>query len=156
MELTNSHILVVHSAGGLRTFKLTKACYTIGRSKKADIYLDDNGCSRHHATLIRMGEGEDTYYLLIDGNLKKSKPSANGTYVNNERITAHRLKHKDCTRFGSPQNLASYLCVSHARIQHLDLHTIVVEESIGRMGGSGVVSVAPDGEAVLLGDRQVA
>ena len=115
MELANSHILVIHGAGDLRTFKLTKACHTIGRSDKADIFLDGHGCSRHHATLVRMGEGKSTTYLLVDGNPRRSKPSTNGTYINGERITSRLLRHKDRIFFGCQEVFASYLSVSYTR-----------------------------------------
>ncbi len=64
---------------------------TIGRSKKADIYIDDEKLSRMHAKISRVGIG----YRLIDLN------SRNGTYVNGVRILEHPLSSFDEIQIGN-------------------------------------------------------
>ena len=64
---------------------------TLGRTKKADIYLDDEKLSRLHAKITRVGLG----YRLIDLN------SRNGTYVNGIRILEHPLGSFDEIQIGS-------------------------------------------------------
>lgn len=64
---------------------------TLGRSKKADIFLDDERLSRIHAKITRVGMG----YRLIDMN------SRNGTYVNGMRILEHPLSSFDEIQIGS-------------------------------------------------------
>lgn len=49
---------------------------TLGRAPECDIFLDDEGVSRHHAKVIRQG---DTLIMMDLG-------STNGTYVEGERI----------------------------------------------------------------------
>lgn len=63
---------------------------TLGRSKKADIFLDDDKLSRIHAKITRVGMG----YRLIDMN------SRNGTYVNGMRILEHPLNSFDEIQIG--------------------------------------------------------
>ncbi len=58
---------------------------TLGRSKKADIFLDDEKLSRVHAKIARVGTG----YRLIDLN------SRHGTYVNGMRVLEHPLSSFD-------------------------------------------------------------
>lgn len=64
---------------------------TLGRSKKADIYIDDEKLSRIHAKITRVGMG----YRLIDQN------SRNGTYVNGMRILEHPLNSFDEIELGN-------------------------------------------------------
>lgn len=157
MEGKSSHILLLQVPdGGLRKFKLTKPAYAIGRAAKADICIDNCACSRHHATLLRVETERGIYYQIVDGNPHKERRSANGIFINNERIASRLLAHKDRILLGSQQIVATYLCVSRARIARGELQTITVEHSLGSVSSSRVVAVAPDGEAVLLRDRDAA
>lgn len=63
---------------------------SLGRSKKADIYLDDEKLSRIHAKIARVGMG----YRLIDMN------SRHGTYVNGMRVLEHPLSSFDEIQIG--------------------------------------------------------
>jgi len=63
---------------------------TFGRSKKADIYLDDGRLSRLHSKIIRVGSG----YRLVDLN------SRNGTFVNGMRVLEHPLTSFDAIQIG--------------------------------------------------------
>ena len=63
---------------------------SLGRSKKADIYLDDEKLSRIHAKIARVGMG----YRLIDLN------SRHGTYVNGMRVLEHPLTSFDEIQIG--------------------------------------------------------
>ncbi|MBI4405084.1 MAG: FHA domain-containing protein [Deltaproteobacteria bacterium] len=87
---------------------------TLGRSKKADVYLDDEKLSRVHAKITRMGMG----YRLIDLN------SRNGTYVNGLRILEHPLSSFDVIEIG------------RCKIKFL-IHDIVIDDGL-RAGGKGV------------------
>jgi pSer/pThr/pTyr-binding forkhead associated (FHA) protein/tetratricopeptide (TPR) repeat protein len=64
---------------------------SLGRSKKADIFLDDEKLSRIHAKITRVGMG----YRLIDLN------SRNGTYVNGMRVLEHPLSSFDSIEIGN-------------------------------------------------------
>ena len=70
--------------------ELTDPTITIGRDIGNTIAIPNPGISKHHALLVR--EGHD--YKLFDLH------SANGTWVNNERITTARVKDGDLLRFG--------------------------------------------------------
>lgn len=63
---------------------------TFGRSKKADVYLDDDRLSRLHSKIIRVGNG----YRLVDLN------SRNGTFVNGMRVLEHPLTSFDAIQIG--------------------------------------------------------
>ncbi|HLY31967.1 MAG TPA: FHA domain-containing protein, partial [Ktedonobacterales bacterium] len=64
---------------------------TIGRSRESDIFLEDLAVSRTHAIITREASGR---YILRDNN------SANGVFVNGERITEHLLEEGDEIQIG--------------------------------------------------------
>lgn len=64
---------------------------TLGRSKKADIFLDDEKLSRIHCKVTRVGMG----YRLVDMN------SRNGTFVNGIRVLEHPLNSFDEIQIGN-------------------------------------------------------
>ncbi len=57
-------------------FLLSKEETTIGRAPECDVFLDDEGVSRHHAKIIR----QDETLILMDLG------STNGSYHEGERI----------------------------------------------------------------------
>lgn len=61
--------------------ELTAERTTIGRTADNDIVLNGRGISRHHATIER----EDGHFVLVDND------SANGSYLNGQRIRRHQL-----------------------------------------------------------------
>lgn len=62
-------------------FLLSKEETTIGRAPECDVFLDDEGVSRHHAKIIR----QDDALILMDLG------STNGTYNDGERIQVMTL-----------------------------------------------------------------
>lgn len=89
---SKSHHLLVHVQGTElgRVRELKKEKTLIGRSTDADLWLGDDGVSRKHARLVK--EGNDLY--IEDLN------SANGTFVQGERITKQKLNDGDQIQFG--------------------------------------------------------
>lgn len=69
---------------------LTESAYTFGRSAESDLWVNDTGMSRRHARLVRDGDG----YVLED------LESANGTFVQGERVTQRRLRDGDTIQLG--------------------------------------------------------
>ena len=74
-----------------RAFEVHKDRMTIGRSRESDIALEDDAVSRKHAIVTR---DEDGTYRICDQN------SANGTYVNSQRITEYVLEDGDEIQVG--------------------------------------------------------
>jgi pSer/pThr/pTyr-binding forkhead associated (FHA) protein len=74
-----------------RTFYLDQPVVSIGRLASNDICLEDPFVSRHHC-LIRKEAGQ---YVIEDLS------SANGTYVNGERVNACSLKEGSIIRIGT-------------------------------------------------------
>jgi pSer/pThr/pTyr-binding forkhead associated (FHA) protein len=72
-------------------FELRKDRTTIGRSRESDIFLEDLAVSRLHSTIMRDEGGR--YYLRDEG-------SANGTYVNQQRVTEQPLEEGDEVQVG--------------------------------------------------------
>ena len=72
------------------TYVLAKALVVIGRDPGADIFLDNTGVSRQHAT-IDISSGS----LLL-----RDLASANGTLLNGERVDCSELKDGDVVRVG--------------------------------------------------------
>jgi pSer/pThr/pTyr-binding forkhead associated (FHA) protein/tetratricopeptide (TPR) repeat protein len=63
---------------------------TLGRSRRADVHIDDEKLSRIHAKICRVGTG----YRIVDNN------SRNGTYVNGMRVLEHPLSSFDEVQIG--------------------------------------------------------
>lgn len=75
-----------------RTFELERSAarFTIGRSTENDFVLPCKSVSRFHA---RFEQRDDGWWVLDDR-------STSGTYVNEERVEATRLRHGDVIRLG--------------------------------------------------------
>jgi pSer/pThr/pTyr-binding forkhead associated (FHA) protein len=74
-----------------QAFEVRKDRMTIGRSSESDIALEDEAVSRVHAVVLR---DEDGTYRICDRN------SANGTYVNSQRISEYVLEDGDEIQVG--------------------------------------------------------
>jgi pSer/pThr/pTyr-binding forkhead associated (FHA) protein len=70
-------LLLRQGTDSYRAFEVRKDRMTIGRSRESDIALEDEAVSRVHAIVTRDEAGT---YRILDQN------SANGTYVNSQRI----------------------------------------------------------------------
>jgi len=89
---TSACLIILSGQSVGKMFKVDRTKYVIGRGSDADIRLDDEGVSRHHAQLVQYGPG---VVSIRDLN------STNGTYVNGNRIEAHVLSDGDRIQFGS-------------------------------------------------------
>lgn len=74
-----------------RIFEVRKDRLTIGRSRDSDIFLEDLAVSRLHTTVARDDQGR---YIIRDEN------SANGTYVNSQRVSEQPLEEGDEIQVG--------------------------------------------------------
>ena len=79
------------------TFYLDEPVVSIGRLVSNDIYLEDPFVSRHHSVIRNQGE----QYVIEDVN------SANGTYVNGERVDAGALEEGSIIQIGASRFLFS-------------------------------------------------
>jgi hypothetical protein len=86
-----SAMVFIHrgAARGAR-FLITSEGSTIGRAPSSDIFLDDVTVSRTHATIKR--EGRD--FIFTDSG------SLNGSYINNQQTSSHRLVTGDEIQIG--------------------------------------------------------
>lgn len=85
------HLLVrVHGTQLGQVIRLDNSEYSIGRSMESNIWLNDSGMSRHHAKLKREGES----YAVEDLD------SANGSFVQGERIKVRKLADGDMIQLG--------------------------------------------------------
>jgi Inner membrane component of T3SS, cytoplasmic domain len=85
------HYVVVEHDGAERLIPLEGPIVHIGRGITADIRLEDACISRRHAIVARLGDGA----RILDTR------SANGTFVNDQRVTVSHLADGDVVRFGS-------------------------------------------------------
>lgn len=90
-------LALIHEGLTVQAIPIEKEKLRIGRSTDADIFLDDKMVSNQHA-LIEMksvpDKKEEKEYFIQDLN------STNHTYVNNKKITRHKLVHEDSIRIG--------------------------------------------------------
>jgi two-component system cell cycle response regulator len=85
------HLLVrVRGAELGRVTLLSPERVRVGRSQDSELWLSDDGVSRRHANLQRVGNT----YVVEDEN------SANGTFVGGVKVTRHELKDGDVIQFG--------------------------------------------------------
>ncbi|MBV9210865.1 MAG: transglycosylase SLT domain-containing protein [Acidobacteria bacterium] len=70
--------LTIYSPAGSREYQMTGSQLSIGRGSDVTLHLNDDGLSRHHATIYR--EGERVWIL--------DEVSTNGTYLNGARVPA--------------------------------------------------------------------
>lgn len=72
-------------------FPLEEAVYRLGRDSSSTVQIHDTEVSRHHAEIRRSG----SEYVVFD------QSSSNGTFVNGQQITEHRLRSGDQIQIGS-------------------------------------------------------
>ncbi len=84
-----------------------KPLMLVGRDSTSTIRITDRFVSRYHAALTRLDRENKVTYWLRDGD-GRDKLSANGVFVNNERLVApYQLHDQDRIRFGT-RVLASF------------------------------------------------
>ncbi len=88
----------------------------IGRGSECDLVLNDQEISRHHAQLENTSRGV----------ILKDLGSANGCFVNNEKITELKLDHGDQLSFDRQRFLLEKLGMES---KGLDSDTSVIEDS---------------------------
>jgi HD-GYP domain-containing protein (c-di-GMP phosphodiesterase class II) len=85
-----AHLSIQTGAKAGMNVPLELSNFVLGRSTKASLHLPDDGASRHHAELFRIGG----LYFIRDLN------SRNGTFVNERKITEVVLHEGDQIRIG--------------------------------------------------------
>lgn len=72
----------------INKYTITKAETTIGKSAGSDILIENSGVSKHHVVILEK-----------NGNFTiEDKGSAQGTFINREKITSRELKDGDCVQ----------------------------------------------------------
>lgn len=107
-EVACVEVLVGQAQG--KVLPLTTGSTLIGRSTKADLFLDDDGVSRRHAKLVI---GEEGVVNLIDLD------STNGTFLNGARIDLAIVREGDRIQIG-PDATLRYLYRSRAELARRD------------------------------------
>lgn len=90
-------VVQLHEGVAIKKFKLDKRTLRIGRDPDSDIFIDNTVVSSAHAvievTKDPQSEKGPEYYI-------EDLKSTNSTFVNDEKITRHKLKHNDMIRIG--------------------------------------------------------
>ena len=90
-------VVQLHEGVAIKTFKLDKPILRIGRDPDSDIFIDNTVVSSAHAVIEvkidSQSEKAPEYYI-------EDLKSTNSTFVNDEKITRHKLKHNDTIRIG--------------------------------------------------------
>ena len=105
-EASGSLIRIYPTDDGCLIWPLDRYEISIGRECDCEICLEDEAASRRHASIERDDDG----YLLVDLS------STNGTFVNNEAITEHRLVAGDRIRIGT--HVLKYLSADSIELQY--------------------------------------
>jgi pSer/pThr/pTyr-binding forkhead associated (FHA) protein len=83
----------------VRSYRFTKEVITVGRNPDSDIFLDNPGISREHLNIERNPDGS---YAVQD------LESANGTFVNDVKVSKQYLCDEDVVRIGKFSLWVSY------------------------------------------------
>ena len=90
-------VVQLHEGVAINKFKLDKPILRIGRDPASDIFIDNAVVSTEHAVIevkdSPKSGGAPEYYI-------EDLKSTNSTYVNDEKITRHKLEHNDMIRVG--------------------------------------------------------
>jgi pSer/pThr/pTyr-binding forkhead associated (FHA) protein len=85
-----ARVIVVFNKKVMKEYPFSKDSMTIGRDEVNEIVIDNLAVSGHHARIDITGD----IYILTD------LQSTNGTFVNDKKITSHKLQHKDKITIG--------------------------------------------------------
>lgn len=85
VSVKGAEVILLHEDNIIHKYEIMKAETAIGRAAGSDILIENPGVSRHHA-VIKEKAGK---FLIED------KGSANGTFINGEKITTKELKDGD-------------------------------------------------------------
>jgi len=80
-----ARVILVFNKKVIKEYPFTKNSLTVGRDEGNDIVIDNLAVSGLHARIDKTG---DTFIVT-------DLQSTNGTFVNDRKITAHKLQHKD-------------------------------------------------------------
>jgi len=80
-----ARMILVFNKKVIKEYPFTKDSLTIGRNETNDIVIDNLAVSGLHARIDKSGDS----YILTD------LQSTNGTFVNDQSVTSHKLQHKD-------------------------------------------------------------
>ena len=90
-------VVQLHEGVAIKKFKLNKPILRIGRDPDSDIFIDNTVVSSAHAVIEAkidpQSEAGPEYYI-------EDLKSTNSTFVNDKKITRHKLKHNDMIRIG--------------------------------------------------------
>ena len=91
-------VIQLHEGVAINKFKLDdKTILRIGRDPDSDIFIDNAVVSTAHAVIEAKdhpkSDGTPEYYI-------KDLNSTNSTFVNDQKITRHKLQHNDMIRVG--------------------------------------------------------
>jgi pSer/pThr/pTyr-binding forkhead associated (FHA) protein len=84
------HYLAIEDGDVMRLVALHQPVTHVGRGFSADLRLEDQSVSRRHAVIVDDGEGA----RILDDR------SANGTFVNDLRVSEAQLRDRDAIRLG--------------------------------------------------------
>jgi pSer/pThr/pTyr-binding forkhead associated (FHA) protein/outer membrane protein assembly factor BamD (BamD/ComL family) len=93
VSVAQLQVLTGHNPSPGTRFEIPTTGLSIGRSEREDVTLADASASRHHAEVIQRGGA----HILRDPG------SANGLYVNDERVSEHTLRHGDVVKIGDTE-----------------------------------------------------
>ncbi len=113
-------VLVVEDTKGKRIINLDNDIYSIGRDLRNSIVLYSKLVSRHHATLLKVSNPEDSTcsFQIIDGDLQ-GNTSTNGLIINGKRCSLQSLQHRDLIIFGG--NAQAFYFVIDSNLSEADI-----------------------------------
>lgn len=109
--------------------ELTSSIYSVGRSLVCDVVVIDCKVSRLHCCLILMPSdkiSDKPYFIIRDGALSGEK-SANGTWVNGQRVAVQVLHNQDEIRFGENLMYPKLIFLIEQQEETIEHPTIPVE-----------------------------
>ena len=110
-------LVPIDAPPGCGTFHIDEPLVSIGRESSNDFWLDDPFVSRHHCVIRNEGE----QHMIEDLN------SANGTFVDGERVKAGPLKEDSLIQIGASRFLFTLQNSDELRTSN---HELIEAESV--------------------------
>jgi predicted component of type VI protein secretion system len=115
-----ARVIIVFNKKVIKEHPFDKDNMTIGRNEGNDIVIDNLAVSGVHA---RIDKTEDTYILT-------DLQSTNGTFVNDKRITSHRLQHKDKIIVGKHLLFFALTKEEQAKVKDTELDKTMILDTV--------------------------
>jgi len=115
-----ARVILVFNKKVIKEYPFSKESMVIGRNEANDIVIDNLAVSGLHARIDRT----ENVYILTD------LQSTNGTFVNDKRVTSHKLRHKDKVIIGKHLLFFALSEEEQAKLKEADVDKTMILDTV--------------------------